>query len=197
MIFNQREVILAKFGLSRIPLNNNCLSRLFEVSAVAAQIEDKPEKIFGKPVWNFNENRKPIRSDPIRSGPIQILSTSHCSHHSSHIILGNFRNHSRSFWVILGQFRSFLVLVTNFLLNISTDYSKIKIKVISLWDRKVKQFNRLRCVKTRLIKKRSDLVFNVIGWEDGVSFLDQSQSEVEQNRGNLWLRLQLIGNRLV
>ena len=38
--------------------------------------------------------------------------------------------------------------------------------------------------KTRVIKSRFVQVLNVIGWEGGASFLDQSHGEVKQNHGN-------------
>ena len=38
--------------------------------------------------------------------------------------------------------------------------------------------------KTRVIKSRFVQVLNVIGWEGGASFLDQSHGEVKQNYGN-------------
>ena len=38
--------------------------------------------------------------------------------------------------------------------------------------------------KTRVIESRFVQVLNVIGWEGGASFLDQSHGEVKQNHGN-------------
>ena len=49
----------------------------------------------------------------------------------------------------------------------------------SLWAYCVKG-GKTQVIKPRFIR----LVLNVIGWEGGASFLDQSHGEVKQNRGN-------------
>ena len=61
MMFNQREVILATFGLSRIPLNNICVPQLFKISGGALLLRrlKADEKKFGKPVRIFDKNRRP------------------------------------------------------------------------------------------------------------------------------------------
>ena len=54
---------------------------------------------------------------------------------------------------------------------------------------KWKQANCLKRGKTRVTKSRLIEVLNLIGWESGASFLDQSQNEVKQKQSNpgfLW-----------
>ena len=45
-----------------------------------------------------------------------------------------------------------------------------------------KQVNCPKSGKTRVTKLRLVLVLHLIGWDDGASDLDQSQSEVKQNQ---------------
>ena len=49
-IFNRKEVILATFGLSRIPLNNICVSRLFEIRTFG-DLALRSIALFENPVW--------------------------------------------------------------------------------------------------------------------------------------------------
>ena len=119
-IFNQREVILATFGLSRIPVNNICVSRLSEISGGSDR--KKAEKFWKKPfqfltktenqmlnhVKSANRNEQ---SDLLR--PVRSRFCRHCIVHIpqghtrlSKVILEITQGHCRSFrsfCVILGH----------------------------------------------------------------------------------------------
>ena len=66
---------------------------------------------------------------------------------------------------------------------ISTANHKKKI-TSSQWEFKVKTSNCPKRGKMQATKSRLVVVFNLIGWEIGASFLDRSQREVWQNQGN-------------
>ena len=112
-IFNQREVILATFGLSRIPLNNICVSRLSEISGGSDR--KKAEK-FWKKQFQFltkTENQMPVRSRFCRHCIVHIpqghtrlskvileITQGHCrSFRSFCVILGHSLGHKFAFTV--------------------------------------------------------------------------------------------------
>ena len=66
--------------------------------------------------------------------------------------------------------------------NVQNERHKSKVSSSSQWELSYKQANWLERGKTRETKARLGWVSNLIGWEFGASFLDQSRSEVKQNR---------------
>lgn len=60
--------------------------------------------------------------------------------------------------------------------------------IISQKEPKVKTAKPLKLRKTRLTKSRLDQVLRLIGSEDSACLLDQSHSEVKQNRVTYYFR---------
>ena len=100
------EMAQRSVGFSRIPLNNICDSRLFEISGGASlPLRSKTNRETENKMLNHvksanrNEQSYPIRSDPDFVNAALFTSLK--------VILGfqgHFRNHSKSFWAMFYAF---------------------------------------------------------------------------------------------
>ena len=90
------------------------------------------------------------------------------------------------------QTESFSVVCHNNKTKVITTANQKKGKHFkSQWELKVKTIKLAKAPETRVSKLRLFLILHLIGWDDGASFLDQSQSEVRQNQSTLGLLLKI------